>query len=199
MSPHLNKSKPRYGSLEPDLDGRYHLLFGRGAGGAALLRLAASMPPDAPIHLIYFAEPACEKDWTDALLKSPLSNSSVAATETQALADLDDALSKCWMGTRLYIAGPESFIGAALQIAMRYNLSADQVQTEHCGNAARQVYCVHCGATIQNVTTNLVKCAGCGAILLVRDHYSRRLAAYMGVMADAESPGNLPLLRSVCE
>ncbi len=26
----------------------------------------------------------------------------------------------------------------------------------------------------------------------MRDHYSRRLAAYMGVMADAEAPGELP-------
>ena len=26
----------------------------------------------------------------------------------------------------------------------------------------------------------------------MRDHYSRRLAAYMGVMVDAEAPGELP-------
>ena len=32
---------------------------------------------------------------------------------------------------------------------------------------------------------------------LVRDHYSRRLAAYMGVMADAETPGELPPVREV--
>ena len=32
---------------------------------------------------------------------------------------------------------------------------------------------------------------------IVRDHYSRRLAAYMGVMADAEAPGELPPLKEV--
>jgi hypothetical protein len=42
-----------------------------------------------------------------------------------------------------------------------------------------------------------VKCAGCGRHLFVRDHYSRRLAAYMGVMADAEAPGELPPIEEV--
>jgi dimethylamine monooxygenase subunit C len=42
-----------------------------------------------------------------------------------------------------------------------------------------------------------VSCAGCARWLLVRDHYSRRLAAYMGVMVDAEAPGALPPLKDV--
>jgi dimethylamine monooxygenase subunit C len=37
----------------------------------------------------------------------------------------------------------------------------------------------------------------CSRWLLVRDHYSRRLAAYMGVMVDAEVPGVLPPLVEV--
>jgi dimethylamine monooxygenase subunit C len=59
------------------------------------------------------------------------------------------------------------------------------------------VYCVHCRASNEGVTTNVVRCGGCGRHLLVRDHYSRRLAAYMGVMADAEAPGELPPVREV--
>jgi hypothetical protein len=39
--------------------------------------------------------------------------------------------------------------------------------------------------------TNIVQCVGCERWLLVRDHYSRRLAAYMGVMVDAEVPGRI--------
>ena len=70
--------------------------------------------------------------------------------------------------------------------------AAVTVQREHCGNSARRVYCIHCQASNENVTTNIVQCIGCGRHLLVRDHYSRRLAAYMGVMADAEAPGELP-------
>jgi hypothetical protein len=47
------------------------------------------------------------------------------------------------------------------------------------------------------VRTNIAQCAGCERWLLVRDHYSRRLAAYMGVMVDAEAPGERPEIREV--
>jgi hypothetical protein len=32
---------------------------------------------------------------------------------------------------------------------------------------------------------------------MVRDHYSRRLAAYMGFQVDAEAPGMIPRIESV--
>jgi ferredoxin-NADP reductase len=51
---------------------------------------------------------------------------------------------------------------------------------------------MHCRETTEDVRTNIVRCVGCDRWLLVRDHYSRRLAAYMGVMVDAEAPGELP-------
>jgi len=51
--------------------------------------------------------------------------------------------------------------------------------------------------TAEDVRTNIVRCPGCARWLLVRDHYSRRLAAYMGVMADAEAPGELPAIKEV--
>ena len=84
--------------------------------------------------------------------------------------------------------------GSAVQVAMKYNLNADEVQREHCGSAARRVYCIHCHAFNDPVTRNVVACRGCGRQLLVRDHFSRRLAAFMGVQADAEVPGELPAI-----
>jgi hypothetical protein len=106
---------------------------------------------------------------------------------------LDESL----MGTRLYVAGPESFIGLAMQIALEFNLSKDEIRAEEVGTLARRVHCVHCRGTTLNVRTNIVRCSGCDRWLLVRDHYSRRLAAYMGVMVDAEVPGELPPLREL--
>jgi hypothetical protein len=44
---------------------------------------------------------------------------------------------------------------------------------------------------IEDATANIVACPGCGANLFVRDHFSRRLRAFMGVKADAEMPGEL--------
>ena len=106
-------------------------------------------------------------------------------------------LSESLMGTRLYVAGPESFIGLVMKIALEFNLNKDEIRAEECGTLARRIYCIHCRAVTESVRTNIVQCIGCARWLLVRDHYSRRLAAYMGVMADAEAPGELPPLKEV--
>jgi hypothetical protein len=113
------------------------------------------------------------------------------------LAELRSSLEGALMGTRLYVAGPESFIGLAMKIALEFNLNKDEVRAEQVGTLARRVYCVHCRATTENVRTNIVRCLECDRWLLVRDHYSRRLAAYMGLMVDAEVPGELPPIQEV--
>lgn len=186
-----------YTTLQPDLSGRHHLLAGQGSGGEALLRLLGEMPPGADIHVIYATESLSGRDWSEALRAYRRLDRHVFPTQAEAIGALDRTLSGCVMGTRLYVAGSESFIGSTVQVAMKYNLNTDEVQREHCGSAARRVYCIHCQASNENVRTNIVQCLGCGRHLLVRDHYSRRLAAYMGVMADAEAPGVLPPVEEV--
>jgi dimethylamine monooxygenase subunit C len=84
-----------------------------------------------------------------------------------------------------------------MKIALEFNLNKDEIRAEECGTLARRIYCIHCRAVTESVRTNIVQCIGCARWLLVRDHYSRRLAAYMGVMADAEAPGELPPLKEV--
>ncbi len=115
----------------------------------------------------------------------------------ELLADFRSILAASLMGTRLYVAGPESFIGLVMKIALEFNLNKDEIRAEDCGTLARRVYCIHCRATTENVRTNIVCCIDCGRHLIVRDHYSRRFAAYMGVMADAEVPGELPPVKEV--
>jgi hypothetical protein len=180
------KSRPAYTTLQPDLGGRHHVLVGQGSGGVALRRLVAQMAPDTGARILYTGDSPPD---VGGLRLFP--------TEAELLAELDRALSGCVMGTRLYVAGSEGFLGSVVRAALKYNLNRDEVQCEHCGSAARRVYCIHCKASSESVTTNVVKCTGCGRHLLVRDHYSRRLAAYMGVMADAEAPGELPPIREV--
>ncbi|MEI9901745.1 MAG: dimethylamine monooxygenase subunit DmmA family protein [Hyphomicrobium sp.] len=55
-----------------------------------------------------------------------------------------------------------------------------------------RVQCVHCKGFTENVVASPVKCAQCGLTLAVRDHYSRRYAAFIGVCVDAEVPGEIP-------
>jgi dimethylamine monooxygenase subunit C len=96
------------------------------------------------------------------------------------------------MGTRLYIAGTESFIGQAMQVALELGIDFNSIRTEHRGSLARRVQCVHCKGMTDNVTTSPFTCSHCGLPLLVRDHYSRRLGAFQGVNIDAEDPGTAP-------
>jgi ferredoxin-NADP reductase len=195
------KSKPVYTPLAADTDGRYHVLLGMGEGSACLMRVLRELHTFAPASwqrtrvLIASGAAARIEDnpFKDLQLQSVLSFDSGAALLERARAILEHAL----MGTRLYIAGPESFIGRALQLAAAFNLNKDEIRAEHVGTAARRVHCVHCRASTEDVRTNIVRCSGCSRWLLVRDHYSRRLAAYMGVIADAEAPGELPPIREL--
>jgi dimethylamine monooxygenase subunit C len=193
------KSKPVYAPLRADAGGRYHLMLGFGPGGTALLRVLGEMQSSAPQALK-----------STRVLIVPDAPQTVDQFKPFGVAELnrfDDAasllktfrivLDESFMGTRLYVAGPESFIGLAMKIALEFDLNKDEIRAEEMGTLARRVYCVHCRATTEEVRTNIVRCAGCARWLLVRDHYSRRLAAYMGVMVDAEAPGELPPIKEV--
>ncbi|WP_151449136.1 dimethylamine monooxygenase subunit DmmA family protein [Lacisediminimonas profundi] len=116
----------------------------------------------------------------------------VHASNQELIADLQSLLGAAFMGTRLYLSGSESFIGRAMQIASLFDLNRDEVLREHSGTLVRRVWCVHCDTFTENVTQRIFKCPGCKLDLVVRDHYSRRLAAFQAVKADGEVPGELP-------
>jgi ferredoxin-NADP reductase len=205
------KSKPVYAPLQADAGGRYHLMLGMGVGAAPLLRVIAEMQMSAAnalknTRVLYVPEGRGANAAAGQSSPMPeLERFSAAAVHavqafpgTPALLDeFRSTLEKSLMGTRLYVAGPESFIGLVMKIALEFNLNKDEIRAEECGTSARRVYCIHCRATTENVRTNIVRCIECQRWLLVRDHYSRRLAAYMGVMVDAEVPGELPPLEEV--
>jgi hypothetical protein len=202
------KSKPVYAPLSADTRGRFHLMLGVGAGGEALLRVLGEMQDAAPQALgatrVLFvsdtqsaAQPADGAGTVAKFESLGLEDIRVFAGAAALLTEFKSILERSVMGTRLYVAGPESFIGLAMQIAFHFNLNKDEIRAEEMGTLARRVHCVHCRAQTEEVRTNIVRCVGCGLWLLVRDHYSRRLAAYMGVMADAEAPGELPEIREV--
>lgn len=66
------------------------------------------------------------------------------------------------------------------------------IEAEQRGSLARRVQCVHCKGITESVTTQPFVCSHCGLTLLVRDHYSRRIAPFQGVCIDAEEPGAVP-------
>jgi hypothetical protein len=202
------KSKPVYAPLQADTRGRFHLMVGMGVGAAPLLRVIAEMKSAAAHSLkhtrvLYVPDSGGSQGaGTDGAGIDEFKSAAVGEVRlfegTPALLEKFRAiLSESLMGTRLYVAGPESFIGLVMKIALEFNLNKAEIRAEECGTLARRIYCIHCRATTEQVRTNIVRCVGCTRWLLVRDHYSRRLAAYMGVMVDAEAPGELPPVKEV--
>ena len=195
------KSKPVYAPLQADTRGRYHLMLGMGVGAAPLLRVIDEMRAAAAQSLqntrVLFVPDAGAPLGIDQFKAAAVGDLQAFQRTPALLEQFRAILGQSLMGTRLYVAGPESFIGLVMKIALEFNLNKDEIRAEECGTLARRVYCIHCRATTENVRTNIVICVGCKRWLLVRDHYSRRLAAYMGVMADAEAPGELPPLKEV--
>lgn len=113
------------------------------------------------------------------------------------LARLAHRLKSETMGCRLYAVGTEAFLWDAYNVGHSAGFSRQEMHFFHIGSARRRIFCVHCRAITPDVSTNIVPCVGCGAQLLVRDHFSRRLAAFMGVQIDAEAPGELPEIEEV--
>jgi hypothetical protein len=200
------KSKPVYAPLQADTRGRYHLMVGMGVGAAPLLRVIAEMKSAAAqsmkhTRVLYVTDSGGKGAGAGAehneFRSAAVGEVRVFAGTPALLEQFRTTLSESLMGTRLYVAGPESFIGLVMKIALEFNLNKDEIRAEECGTLARRIYCIHCRATTEQVRTNIVRCVGCTRWLLVRDHYSRRLAAYMGVMVDAEAPGELPPVKEV--
>jgi dimethylamine monooxygenase subunit C len=186
------KSRPVYDRLKPFPEGQQHLIVGQGSGGSAMLRLLDDMPPDVEIEVFYSTESFTGQNHEAALAAKVPGHLHTVATNTELIAVLERSLTAAFMGTRLYLAGSESFIGAAMKIARSFDLNHDEVLREHCGSLVRRVWCVHCDTYNENITMRVFACSGCGKPLVVRDHYSRLMGAFMGVQGDAEVPGELP-------
>ncbi|CAN0470725.1 unnamed protein product, partial [Hapterophycus canaliculatus] len=121
----------------------------------------------------------------------------IGVTIKAALPRMTASLQRIKMGTQVYLCGSESLLGMATMVAMRAGLDHQALQTQHCGSLARRVQCVHCKGITENITTQPATCEHCGLLLLVRDHYSRRAAAFQGVNINAEDPTDIPVKEEV--
>ncbi|MFC5696694.1 dimethylamine monooxygenase subunit DmmA family protein [Pseudomonas sp. GCM10022186] len=187
------KSRPVYDQLRPLPGGNRHLVAGQGSGGRAMLRLLDDMAGQGlNVTLLYSRESFSGQDFLAELEQRDVAELRVYPSNQALVEDLERILGDARMGTRLYLSGSESFIGTAMQAATRYDMNGDEVLREHAGSFVRRVWCVHCDSYTENVTQRVFQCPGCQQMLVVRDHYSRRLAAFQAVKADAEVPGELP-------
>ncbi len=190
-----NKSRPVYAPLDADLHGTRHWFITSGATEQDRARAVAALSRVAPLEVWVVAEDASRADADPlyALAEAPRRFDD----EAQLLAALEPALRDACIGIRIYTLGSEPFIWSVRQLAERYAIAPEAVRVAHSGSLHRRVYCIHCRSLNEQVTSNVVACTGCGRHLFVRDHFSRRLAAFMGVQADAEMPGELPEIEQI--
>ncbi|MCH2339119.1 dimethylamine monooxygenase subunit DmmA family protein [Pseudomonas sp. NPDC047963] len=89
--------------------------------------------------------------------------------------------------TRLHVCGDEAFLWHCHALAQAAGLADEQIELIRLGQR-RHLYCVHCSCLQEIAEEGEATCQGCGVRLLVREHFSRRLGAYMGVCLDACDP-----------
>ncbi|MER8444032.1 hypothetical protein NKH52_12575 [Mesorhizobium sp. M1066] len=189
-------SRPVYGTLSPQ-PGKHHLFIADAEGALAIAEMAGSAPPgffdDAEIVFI----PGPDGKHTAALEALKPAQFHQAPSFASLLPRLRQTLANAHMGLRLYLSGTEGLIGQAMQVALEAGIDHTSIQTEHRGSLARRMQCVHCKGITENVTTQPATCAHCGLLLLVRDHYSRRIAAFQGVCINAEDRSEIPPMEEI--
>jgi len=188
------KSRPVWGRLEARA-GKHHLMIADAEGAAAILDIAA---PElmAKSHVIYIPSGA---DFADKLRDLKPAQFYEGPSYSASLQRIRRVLQDAHMGLQVYLAGTEGLMGQAMQEAVSAGIPHTAIQTEHRGSTARRMQCVHCKGITENVEVDPFVCSHCGLNLFVRDHYSRRLAAYQGVCVDAEDPGNVPAQKGIYE
>jgi hypothetical protein len=175
------KSRPLYAPFHLDPTGRAHLVVTE----------YATLPDDIEIEFTNI------ELWTVETIapgvQAPITGQKRAfRAVADLLTHLKHRLTRDTIGLRVYALGTEAFLWDAHNIAAAAGLNKAEIFLTHTGSLRRRVYCPHCKTMNENVTTNICTCTGCDAKLFVRDHFSRRLAAFMGVAVDAEVPGELP-------
>jgi len=179
-------NRPHYHPLRPDSAARAHLL----------VTDRAALDPSALADGVS-AEQFGEV-WVVAghvhTLPRPFGESGVQAfrSVSHLLTMLGHRLAAETMGLRLYAAGIEPFVWDVAGVARAAGMGREEIHLFAHGPALRRVSCVHCRTILPAVTTSVVACTGCGAMLGVRDHFSRVHNAWMGVQVDAEEPGDVP-------
>ena len=189
------RSRPVYGELSPR-SGSGHLFVADGEGAEAIIDLFQKAGAQAAnvlekSHIIYMPGPN-GTDLGARLEALGAAQYHRSPSFASAQSRLKKVLADAHMGLQIYLAGTEGLIGQAQRDVIEAGLPHEAVQTEHRGSTVRRVQCVHCKGITENVRTDPFKCSHCGLHLFVRDHYSRRLAAFQGVNIDADDPGQVP-------
>jgi predicted RNA-binding Zn-ribbon protein involved in translation (DUF1610 family) len=176
----MSKSRPQYANFALDHSGARHLVITDQPLPPEELEAALAEIEIFTVHTIAPGVPA-----------PPEGNVRPFRSAAELLSFVPHHLARQVMGLRLYALGSEAFIWDVHHAAEAAGMGSGEIRLTRLGPLTRRVYCTHCRDMIEEVPANIVTCPGCGAMLFVRDHFSRRLRAFMGVKANAEDPAEV--------
>jgi hypothetical protein len=194
-------SRPVYGTLtltqgSAHFQGLAHLIVADGEGGHAVSALFDSAAQNRQAMLgctqIIYIPGANGTDLSAQVQGLGAAQFRCCPSFPAALPLLTKVLAQSHMRLQIYATGTEGLIGQVAAAAQSAGFVYEHVQAEHRGSLARRVQCVHCKGINEHVTLDPFVCGHCGLNLFVRDHFSRRIAAFQGVNIDAEDPGLVP-------
>ena len=181
-----SSNRPRYAPIAPFANARAHLLVCDQANFAGAVFADGHSADDFAERWVVAAQALV----LPKTLGGPGEQQFRSASHLVAL--LRHRLAAETMGLRLYALGREPFVWDVARAGHEAGMGREEMQLQAFGPPVRRVSCVHCRTINHEVTTTLVICAGCGATLTVRDHFSRQHNTWMGVQCDAEAPGDVP-------
>lgn len=98
--------------------------------------------------------------------------------DAEALRALRAELARARVGWRLMLTGPEADIAPAKAEAIALGAVPAEIRT-YVTSGPRRVYCATCAAVTAGDAPE-VTCGRCGRALVVLDHFSARLGAWLG-------------------
>jgi hypothetical protein len=190
----VNPSRAVYSGFAPIPFAKLHLIVAEGDGALAVIGLF-SMTEAAFAEratLIYVANSSSEQVLACRLQELRPNTFRLLSDIPTLLWEVERLLEHSTMGTGIYVSGTECFIGRVVQLAAHQGIGFSSLRTERRGPLSRRVQCVHCKNIMEEVSADLVNCTQCRITLFVRDHYSPRISAFMGVAADVSLPSLRP-------
>jgi hypothetical protein len=174
-------NRPSYPPVILNNKSAHHLFIGEESQSIAFQMLYSSVE-DAKKTLLLVSESDTRIDHETSVI----THSDLTAMLTALLAERP-------LSTTIYLLGCEAFIWDVHSVALQAGMVAEQIKMFAPVSSQRRLFCTHCHSITEGVTHSPAVCHGCQRNLLVRDHFSRRLSAYVGLQIDAEDPADLLL------
>lgn len=173
-------SKPRYQELSLIADRPYHVVITDGWGKERAATLYETAAESAQCLVV-----------SDQATATGIKGA-IQLPNEQLTDYLPQMLSELSVGTQFYMFGKEQFLWPTHSKLIELHVPRSRCALQRCGPIDRDVFCTHCQHTTLGINHTPVICSGCGRLLHVYDHFSKRLGSYMGFQVNAECDTEIP-------